>query len=72
MLNQVCSKCGVSFKRACLLALLADAGATVVVENCEHDFQAPPKEEKGIDYTKNNIYDAIGRPDLKPVEEAKQ
>jgi len=24
------------------------------------------KENKGIDYTKDNIYDAIGRPDLKP------
>jgi len=24
------------------------------------------EENKGIDYTKDNIYDAIGRPDLKP------
>jgi hypothetical protein len=23
--------------------------------------------EKGIDYTKDNVYDAIGRPDLKPT-----
>lgn len=25
-------------------------------------------EKGGIDFTKDNIYDAIGRPDLKPVE----
>jgi hypothetical protein len=29
--------------------------------------------KKGIDYSKDNIYDALGRPDLKPkVEEAKK
>jgi hypothetical protein len=26
------------------------------------------REIKGIDYTKDNVFDAIGRPDLKPVE----
>jgi len=25
-------------------------------------------EEKGIDYSKDNVFDAIGRPDLKPKE----
>lgn len=27
------------------------------------------REEKGIDWSKNNIYDAINRPDLKPEEQ---
>lgn len=33
-----------------------------------HD--VPIKDKKGIDYTKNNIYDGIGRSDLKPKEMA--
>ena len=27
------------------------------------------KEQKGIDWSKDNVYDGIGRPDLKPKKE---
>lgn len=30
------------------------------------EMEPQPKEESGIDYTKDNFYDGIGRPDLKP------
>ena len=38
---------------------------------CMRDFEKgaeTPLKETGIDATKDNIYDAIGRPDLKPKE----
>jgi len=39
-LTDVCTKCGMSFKRAMLLALIKDCGVTAPNPlSCEHDFQ---------------------------------
>lgn len=58
----ICTKCYGGCDFIVPYGFVPEAGCPI------HD--APIKDKKGIDYTKDNIYDGIGRPDLKPKQMA--